>query len=340
MRLNKYFVFAAVFLVALTAFPQLAYAAGPVDLTTSPLPINLTAAPGTTVTTDIRIKNNSGPQTVKVSLMKFGAYGDTGKPILKDRQPGDDYFDWVSFNPGSFLAPTDQWQTVKMTIKVPKDGAFGYYYAVIFTPANGRPTGKGNVLLGSTAVLVLLDVQNPNAKRTLQIVSYTASKHIYEFLPASFEVKFHNSGNVHVQPHGNIFISHGNKQVASLVVNTQEGNILPGTNRIFDVPWADGFPAYANKQKNGSDVLDKSGQNETRLEWDWKHFSKLRFGKYTAHLTAVYDNGKEDVPLDATVSFWVIPWRILFGVLFVLTLVGVGLWASGKNLYRGVRRKK
>jgi hypothetical protein len=340
MRVIKYFVFVLGVVLLISADAPKVHAAGSVDLTTSPLPISLSAAPGSTVTTDIRIKNNSPPQTIKVSLMKFSAYGDSGKPALKDRQPGDDYFDWVSFNPGSFLAPTGQWQTVKMTIKVPKDGAFGYYYAVIFTPANGRPSGKGNILLGSTAVLVLLDVQNPNAKRTLQIVSFTANKHIFEFLPASFGIKFHNNGNVHVQPHGNIFINHGNKQIASLVVNTQQGNILPGTNRIFDVPWSDGFPAYASKQKNGSDVLDKSGQTETQLKWDWSHFSKLRFGRYTAHLTAVYDNGKEDVPLDATVSFWVIPWRILFGVVFVLALVGVGLWASGKNLYRGVRRKK
>jgi hypothetical protein len=295
----KYFVFVVGLLLIFA--PSHAHAAGSVDLTTSPLPISLSAAPGTTVSTDIRIKNNSQTQTIKVSLMKFTAYGDTGKPALKDREPGDDYFDWVSFSPSSFIAPTGQWQTVKMNINIPKEGAFGYYYAVVFTPANAKPTGKGNVLLGSTAVLVLLDVQNPHAKRSLQVVSLTANKRFYEFLPANFSVKFHNNGNIHLLPHGNIFINRGGKQVASLVLNSQQGNILPGTNRIYDVPWSDGFPVYA----------------EAGLKWDWSKFSKLRFGRYTAHLTAVYDNGKQDVPLEASVSFWVIPVRVILLVIAV-----------------------
>jgi hypothetical protein len=330
----------ALLLSVLMIRPVSAHAAGSVDLTTSPLPISLTAQPSTTVSTDIRIKNNSESQTIKVSLMKFSAYGDTGKPALKDREPGDDYFDWVSFSPAVFVAPTGQWQTIKMTINIPKDGAFGYYYAVVFTPANAKPTGKGNVLLGSTAVLVLLDVQNPHAKRSLQIVSFSADKKIYEFLPARFNLKLHNNGNVHIQPHGNIFIKRGNSQIASLVVNTQEGNVLPASNRIFSVPWSDGFPVYTDKVQNGKTVLTKDGQPASQLKWDWSKFSKLRFGRYTAHLTAVYDNGKH-VPLEASVSFWVIPWRVIGGLIIIFGLAVVGLWTSVvRPIVRRVRKRR
>ena len=335
---------ALVFLLGLSLsvnFSAPVYAAGAVDLSTSPLPINLSAAPGTSVSTDIRIKNNSQTQTIKVSLMKFSAYGESGKPALQDRGPGDDYFDWASFSPSVFTAPTGQWQTVKMTINIPKDGAFGYYYAAVFTPNNVKPTGKGNVLLGSTAVLVLLDVQNPHAKRSLQIVSFIAGKRFYEFLPATFSLKLHNNGNVHLLPHGNIFINRGSKQVASLIVNTQQGSVLPGTNRIYDVPWNDGFPVYAEKQQGGRTVLDNAGQPVSQLKWDWSKFSKLKIGRYTAHLTAVYDNGTRDVPVDATVSFWVVPWRIIAALVVTLGLAGLGLWSSVlRPIVRRVKKRR
>ena len=70
--------------------------------------------------------------------MKFGAYGDSGKPQILERGPGDDYFDWVKFDRPTFDAPANVWQTIKMTINVPKSAAFGYYYAVVFTSINAE----------------------------------------------------------------------------------------------------------------------------------------------------------------------------------------------------------
>src|SRR2546428_381371 len=101
----------------------------PLNLITSPLPINLVAEPGKSVSTDLKVKQNSGQdEKLKVSLMKFAAFGDEGKPRLLDRSPGDDYFDWVKLDKTTFDAPNNVWQTVKMTIDVPKTAAFGYYY--------------------------------------------------------------------------------------------------------------------------------------------------------------------------------------------------------------------
>src|SRR4051812_1170100 len=102
------------------------------NLITSPLYVNLAGPPGSTLKTDIRIKNGSNhPEKLKVTLMKFSAYGEEGKPALLDRAKGDSYFDWVSFSPQVFDAPSNEWQTVHMTIQLPKTAAFGYYYAVV-----------------------------------------------------------------------------------------------------------------------------------------------------------------------------------------------------------------
>jgi hypothetical protein len=336
-------------LVVLICVPSLPAKAAPdtsFNLVTSPLPISLSGPPGSTLTTDIRVKNGGNhDEKLKVSLMKFSAYGDTGKPAIADRGPGDDYFDWVGFSPQSFDAPPNVWKSVHMTIKLPGSAAFGYYYAVVFSRAGSpqKPVGKQNVLLGSTAVLVLVDAQVPNAKRDANIVSFTADKNVYEFLPATFSVKIHNSGNVHLVPSGNVFISKGKQQVAVLHINAAQGNVLPKSNRIFATSWNDGWPAYLPKQSNGKAVLDSADKPVTSLQWGSSKLSKLRFGHYTAHLTMAYDNGQRDVPLEAAVGFWVIPWRLIALVIVlpaILIALVVYLYASRRRLKRQLRQSR
>jgi hypothetical protein len=69
------------------------------NITTSPLPVLLATKPGVPVSTTLRVQN-SGTETTRfnVSLKKFRANGATGKPLLQNRGPNDEYFDWVSFS--------------------------------------------------------------------------------------------------------------------------------------------------------------------------------------------------------------------------------------------------
>jgi len=315
--------------------------AKPLTLQTSPLPISLMADPGKSVSTDLRIKQNgSDTEKLKVSLMKFGAFGEEGKPQLLDRGPADTYFDWVRFDKTTFAAPPNVWQTVHMTINVPKSAAFGYYYAVVFSRVGDdvKQGDRTNSLSGATAVLVLLEARNPNAKRTLSLSSFATEHRVYEFLPAKFNVKLANTGNVHGAPQGDVFILKGKKQLATLSLNSGAGNILPGSKRIYPVEWKDGFPVYQQVIENGSVKLDKDGKQVRKLNWDWTQANKFRMGKYTAHLFAVYDDGSHDVPIEAELSFWVIPWRFLLALLAVLALVGFGVYSSVRGTVQGVSR--
>src|SRR5438552_3655540 len=100
-----------IYILSFLVLPARAWAAGSngFDLTTSPLPINLTALPGQTLTTGLRIQNSStNVANIKVDLMKFKAAGDRGNPQLLDRQSSDDYFNWVSFSKTSFSADPGQ----------------------------------------------------------------------------------------------------------------------------------------------------------------------------------------------------------------------------------------
>jgi hypothetical protein len=304
----------------------------PLSLTTSPLPLTVTTQPGKTVTADIRVKNNgTQSEKLKVELLKFHADGVSGQPQLAERGAKDTYFDWVSFSETQFTADPNVWKTIKMTIKTPPSAAFGYYLAVLFSRASPeKPAGGQSGVEGGVASLVLLDVDAPGAKREAKISSLTASKKVYEFLPADFTIKLTNGGNVHVAPTGDIFIKHGGSQVGTLHFNSQQGNILPGSSRTFKASWNDGFPAYETKVE---------GTKTTRhLKWDFGKLQKFRMGKYTATLFAVYDDGRRDVPVEGTVTFWIIPWRILGVVLLILLLVGAGIFMTFRGLWKGIRR--
>jgi hypothetical protein len=329
----------------LTPLQAIAADSKPLNLVTSPLPINLSTDPGTTVSTDLRIKQAGGDtERLKVSLMKFAAYGDEGKPKLVDRGPGDSYFDWVKFDKTQFDAPSNVWQTIHMTINVPKDAAFGYYYAVVFSREGDdvRQAGNTNSINGGTAVLVLLDAKVANAKRSLELNSFTSEHRLYEFLPANFKVSFKNTGNVHIVPTGNIFISKGKTQIATLSINAEMGNILPQSNRIYDSSWGDGYPHNEPVIEAGKTKLDANNQQVNHLVWSNGEGNDmtphLRMGEYTAHLFAVYDDGTRDVPIESEITFWVVPWRFLLALLAVALLIGFGIFGLVRGTWSGARK--
>src|SRR5690606_7422026 len=130
---------------------------------------------------------------------------------------------------------------------------------------------------GSVAQLVLLEVQAPGTKRELKVESFKSNKSWYEFLPVNFTATLNNSGNVHTAPYGNIFITKGEYQVGSIQFNPDHGNILPGSKRVFEVEWQEGFPLFKNKEQDGKVVLNSQGQPQRYLDWNIEQAEWWRF---------------------------------------------------------------
>lgn len=311
---------------------------GALRLTTSPLPINLSVEPGHSVSTQLRIKNDGDQkENLRIDLMKFKADGESGAPMPLDREPGDDFLDWVRFSEDAFSIEPNQWKTINATFDVPETAAFGYYYAIVFS-RSGEITSTGErqtTVTGGTAVLVLLEAKVPNAKREVTVTSFSADRKWYEFLPATFTVKLRNTGSVHIAPRGNLFIGRPGEKADTVVeVNLGKGNILPDSNRAFESRWADGFPVYRDKEMDGKKVQDAEGKTVQELVWNWKDVSRFRFGKYEAKLLLVYDDGTRDVPIEGTIEFWVIPWRLLSGGLFIGLFALLGIKSTVERIWR------
>jgi hypothetical protein len=315
-----------------------------VSLTTSPISIDVASKPGTTITRTLQLKNNTAqPLQINMQLEVFDAHGSSGEAAITNPSPGDPSPSWVHFSPASFVAQPDVWSTVQMTINLPKTAQLGYYYAVIFKP--NIPTGTtapgSNVVKGSNAILVLLDTETPNENRQVKIANFSVSKKLYEYLPVTFNIAIRNSGNIYLGPTGNIFISRSPKltnTIAVLNVNPAHGQVLPDSNRDFTDVWQSGFPVFIDKTLNGQVVRSSKGQPVEQLQWNFSKVNQIRFGKYYAQLALVYNNGQRPILVTSTVSFWVIPWKLLSVALVVVILIGLGIWSISRNIIRRLRK--
>jgi hypothetical protein len=322
MKYGKKRLFLLVFLLGLVSFfvaSKSIFAQNPpsnYDVTVSPVFFDLSSNPGTVLTERVRIRNNTtSPLPIKLQVKRLT--GDTnGELTLRDTNP-DNSLSWIKFDNDKLVAKPLEWTDVNFTIDIPKEAAYGYYFAISFTQDNTSDIKRtGTTITGAAAVPILLNVKKPGASAQAKLLQFSVQNYINEYLPVKYDVKVTNQGNVHVSPHGNIFISNGsNKDIAVLDVNNALSNIIPNTNKTFEVSWLDGFIVKQPVIENNQPKLDKNGKPVEFLQINWNKLTSFRFGKYTANLILVYDNGTKDVPLEASVSFWVIPYKVIIGMV-------------------------
>lgn len=306
------------------------------SLLITPSPLVATITPGQTTDLQLKILNNGdGAENLEVNPRSFSINNTTGQVDISN-SAASNVAPWLSFSAPKFSIASGQWFTEQIAVNVPKDAGFSYYFALQITrQVNPKPT-SGRYIKASVDDFVLLNVNRPGAVESLSVPSFTVSKHIYQWLPVNFTIRFKNTGNTIVQPNGNIFIqrkSTSKTPIAVLSVNSGGGYILPGTDRILTSSWSNGFPVYQT-------TTSASGVEVTHLSWNFSKISEFRYGSYSANLVAVYNNGVEDVPINGTVNFWVLPWLIIGILVLIIAVFALGLWSIGRRIIRVLRPKK
>lgn len=293
------------------------------DLSVSPIFFEFRAKPGETIKDRIRFRNNTDQAIpIKVELRKVSPGANNTDSTIEDVTTTEEFVSWITLEKKSLSAPPREWMDIPFEIKIPESAAFGYYFAFSLTHDN-QATTPGAVISGSVAIPVLLIVEKDGAKIEGKLLEFKSSSYISEFLPINFTTTVENVGNVHIKPRGNIFIrGNGEKDIAILEVNESQGAILPGAKRTFLSSWSDGFLVVENVIKDNKVVVDENGKPKTKLAFNWNRLTDLRIGKYTASLLVVYDNGERDIPIEATTTFWVIPYKIIAiivgGIIFFI----------------------
>ncbi len=331
-------VLAAAVLPALV-LPGIADAASADDgfsIQVSPSPLVATITPGKQSTLDLQIRNtDSSAQALKMGLRSFSVSETTGAVDLGSSAPKD-VAQFVSFSDPTFTAQPGQLFTQHVIINTPSSAGFTYSFAITVSLQNPPKAQKGSSTIhGSVAVFTLLSVDRPGASRKLTLSQFSATKHVYEYLPASVSIKLKNTGNTLVQPRGTLFIERHDTDktpLATIQLNQAGGYILPNSSRILTSDWNDGFPHYQV-------TTDASGKTTKKLSWAGGDFTKIRIGRYTAKLVAVYDDGGRDVPINAEVTFWVIPWRILLIVIAFIAIIVVGIVTIVRKSSKAIKHR-
>ncbi len=327
--------------VALSAsFPQVAAAADDPNgffLQVSPSPLVSTLKPGTNTTLELKIRNaGTATEELKIESRQFSVNNQTGEVHLNDTAPSE-IAPWVTYSAPIFTVQAGEWYTQKIHINLPKDTGFSYSLALVISRTkNPQATESGRLIKGSVAVFTLLNVDRPGAVRKVEVQDLSMSSNVYEYLPATVNVRFKNTGNTIVQPYGNIFIQRSSSDttpISTLPVNDKKGYLLPGAERVLSTDWTTGFPTFQT-------MTTADGGTQKTENWDWSKVADFRIGQYTAKLVAAYNDGQRDVALEKETSFWVLPWKIIIGAVIALLLIAVGIWTFIRKIWSLVRRKK
>jgi hypothetical protein len=283
--------------IALAAPAQASPANNGQALEIAPPVIYLSVNPGQTINTQIYIRDiSSGNLIVSGQVNDFVAgTGEDGVPkILLNSDSVSPYTlkTWVAPLPNLLLVPREI-KSLPVTIHVPMNASPGGHYGVVrFTATAPSLQGSGVSLSASVGALVLLTVSGKITENlSTQQFSVGHSGNIGTFFesgPLAFTEVLKNTGNVHLQPIGQVsVVDMFGRKLASVNVNLPPGNILPQSSRKFDQP------------------LDSTVIG-----------NKMLFGHYTATLKVTYGESKQT--LTASLGFWVIPYRLIGGVIIIL----------------------
>jgi hypothetical protein len=295
--------------------------------------LTITLKPGEHQTAILTVRNlSSHAETLIPGLNSFTIDKDSEKIELSPSAPVN-LRDWVKFKQQSLTIAPGASEQLDIVYDTPTNVGFSYAAAITLNPPNRNVSSQGATYKAAVAIFNLINIDRPDAKRQLTIESFSASKSLYEFLPATFNLKIRNNGNIIDQPSGNIFIQRSfndSQPITTLSLNKGGNYILPTTSRSFTQAWEAGFPRYVTTKVDGVE--------KKHLSWDWHHLGDLRIGRYVAKVVMVYNDGQRDISVIASYSFWVVPWKLLLVTLAAAGLIITGVVAWARLILRGTKK--
>jgi hypothetical protein len=263
--------------------------------------------PGDTAEGTTKVINDSTvPLTFSVGVQDYIVVDGKGTPnILPPNTLNNKYSaaSWIGVTPSTFTIKPGEKQTLNYYIQIPRDAKpGGHYAALVYQPkVDATANATGGVVNTQIGSLFYVTVKGP-IKEDASIVKFFANS-FQEYGPVKILTQIKNNGDLHITPKGSIILT-GLFKNSTYIFNDQKqssvpvGNIFPETLRDFE---------------------NSVGSN-------------LMIGRYKAVLLANY-GVNNNLPLTATLYFWVFPWRLaLVIILAVLAIIlGYMYWKKRKK---------
>ena len=257
---------------------------------------DFTIDPGENAQEIVKVRNvGETVQTFYPEVFDFKPKDETGTPdFILDAQDGSYAYSlasWIKISTEGIKLEPNESAALNFNITVPANAEPGGHYAGILFGTSPPKVGGTQIAISNKVGSLLLVRVAGDAKETATVEEFSTPKDFFENGPVPFTVRVNNTGNVHVQPKGVIEIKNTfGKTVATFPVNEDSANVLPQSIRAF---------------------LD----GENNINWNP---SGLTIGKFTATMTLAYGDPAKN--LTDTVSFWIVPWKILLVLLLAIII--------------------
>ena len=251
--------------------------------------------PGESTTINLNVTNRLGSEmSFRIGVEDFVGSRDPNQVtvFLGEEKGPYSLKDYLKPEITEFTLKHGQRMVLPIEISIPKDAEAGGLYGAVmvstFSPATESEAKaeeiKGGVQLASQLASLFLVRVKGEVKEEGFLKTLATDKSNYQKGPISFSLLYENTGDVHLIPYGIIEI----KNILGRKVDELEITpyfAMPNSVRLKEIEWDKGF----------------------------------LFGKYTA--LASLNRGYQNIIDQKSVTFWVLPWKILlagFGGLFLI----------------------
>jgi hypothetical protein len=276
-----------------------------------PASIEKLANPGEILNEEVKITNVSG-EDKEYFIYKRDIVGveDGGVPIFAEEgaeKTGFEITEWISITAEPITVKANETITLPITIAVPDNASPGSHFGGVFVslePPKMRQMGAG---VGYEVATILSIRINGDIIDDARVRSFSTDKLFYSTKNVNFAAKIENQGNILIRPRGPLEIKSmlGGDSIV-IPINEDLAGVFPRTVRELTFSWDD---------------------------------DGIGFGRYEAVLALSYDGEGGQKTIDASVTFWVFPIKVVLPILlgFVAVLL-IGYFLTRYYINQAIMR--
>lgn len=264
------------------------------DFVVGPGRTEVSVMPGETVVREITVTNRiSDNRQFKLEIEDIvgSTDGSAAVSLTGDKRGPYSIRDYVSFPREEFNLELGERARIPITITIPPNTPPGGYYGSVLVSTirpsqrsedGPAPTSPIIARVGSLFFITVLG----DVKREGEILDITTTNNQwwYESGPVELNILTENSGNVHLNPYGEVAITNMFGEEVGFV-ELEPWFVLPNSLRVREITWDREF----------------------------------LLGRYK--VTARVNRGYDDIVDEVTTTFWVMPWKVAGGIFVVFFII-------------------
>lgn len=206
---------------------------------------------------------------------------------------------WVSVSREQVKLVPNRNEKIFYEINVPEDATKGEYTAIIslISDIEEEVIGTGATTALSSGTPILIKVGEDFVENA-ELITFTTDRNFYETPTVRFLTRINNLGDTHIAPIGEIVLTNiFNQEVARIPFNEGGQSLLRENAADYETPW--NYGSFLNAD------------------------NRLILGPIQADLIVMYRSVQPGfAPLNASTSFWILPWKyIVLLLLIIITTV-------------------